>query len=468
MHPANRFTACRCIFLLIFYGAIVAFGSFGAAAQRQAADAAEISRDFLYVAPQRIHFLTTGGARTPIFITRTGYAYQVSGGEILPVAAPPGLRNEEEEAPKGKRTISVGGTEYTISPHSDDDRATLSFSKTGAEEPVTVVLWTREQLTSAWLPFLQSHRKSLTAEKLREDLEVGNPVIYDLQADGDSVWVAVGHSMGESELGIGSAVRFDLVGKRAKVYQPREVGACAVTQLAIGGDKAVWLASRRQYEGAILPCAGGMRLDPATGEARVLSSSLTRSGVMVTALGAATDRLWVGSDAGICSVSGRDSWDCRRIVPSVSLKSVTPISNLPGDKPSGNLKPGDYEVRWANTAFLEVVTKDSFDAWIAADDFQEAAARNFDVEPYKLLNISSGGPAPIRLLTKPGGNGVAGALVYRAELERLSSPPAVPSGWVHVRARIGWIERKKLEVVPKMVVPEASTAVQPVKPASRP
>jgi hypothetical protein len=126
-------------------------------------------------------------------------------------------------------------------------------------------------------------------------------------------------------------------------------------------------------------------------------------------------------------------------------------------------------VRWANTAFLEVVTKDSFDAWIAADDFQEAAARNFDLEPYKLLNTSSGGPAPIRLLAKPGGDSpAAGALVYRAALERLSSPAPAPAGWEHVRAHIGWIERKNLEVLPKIVPAEAPAAVAPAAKPSHP
>src|SRR2546427_6593368 len=44
----------------------------------------------------------------------------------------------------------------------------------------------------------------------------------------------------------------------------------------------------------------------------------------------------------------------------------------------------------------------------AGDDFAEAAARNFDAEPYKLLNSANGGPAPIRPLVKPGGDPLAG------------------------------------------------------------
>ncbi|MFY9583274.1 MAG: hypothetical protein WAR21_02130, partial [Candidatus Acidiferrales bacterium] len=62
---------------------------------------------------------------------------------------------------------------------------------------------------------------------------------------------------------------------------------------------------------------------------------------------------------------------------------------------------------------------------------------------------------PIRLLAKPGGDPLAGALVYRAPLERMGSP--TPAGWQRVRARVGWISRKGLEVAPVVRrVPPAS------------
>jgi hypothetical protein len=444
-------------------------------AQRQAADAAEISRDLLYIAPQHILFApaVAGGTRVPTFILRTGQGYQLIGAELRPVAEPNGAFKNEELAPKGKRTISAGGTEYTVTPHSDDDRATLTLSKAGdGDELVRTSLWTSEQLADAWLALLQSRRKTLTASALRADLEVSDPVIYDVQYDGtadrDGIWVAVGHSTGESELGIGSVVRFDLAGKRAKLYQPREVSNCAVTQLAVSADKSVWIASRRQYEGVVLPCAGLLRLDPATGQTQAATPGGGLDGAMVTAVGFA-DRLWVGTEAGICHSATGGSWDCKPMVPTVSVRSEAPVSNLPGGKPSGTLKPGNYEVRWANNAFLEVVTKDSFDAWIAPDDFQEAAERNFDVAPYKLLNTSGGGPAPIRLQAKPGGDAsAAGALVYRATLERLNSTAAGPAGWVKVRAHTGWIERKNLEVLPKLVPTETPAGGRGEQPASHP
>lgn len=466
----------RCVFSLVFFGGMLFLSAGGPDplyGQRQPADAAEISRDLLYIAPQRIQLTATvpGGTRVPTLILLSGQAYLFSGGEIRPLVEQGLTSKDEDLAPKGKRTISIAGSEYTVTPHSDDDRATLTLGKAGeAAELVTAVLWTRDQLAAAWLPFLQSRRKTLTASGLRQDLEVGDPVIYDLQADGDSAWVAIGYSTGESELGIGSVVRFELAAKRAKVYQPRELSTCAVTQLAIAADKSLWVASRRQNEGSVLPCAGLLRIDPSTGSSQqVTLTGLPLEGTMVTAVGAA-ERLWVGTDGGICNSATGENWDCKRIAPVVSVKTETPVSNIPGEKPSGNLKPGDYEVRWANAGFLEVVTRDSFDAWIAADDFQEAAERNFDIEPYKLLNTSSGGPAPIRLMAKPGSDAAAaGALVYRATLEKLNMPAATPSGWVKVRAHTGWIERKNLEVMPKILPADRPAALTPAsKPASHP
>jgi hypothetical protein len=161
----------------------------------------------------------------------------------------------------------------------------------------------------------------------------------------------------------------------------------------------------------------------------------------------------MATDAGICTLvkNSENDWSCRRFVPTATLHEAAQVANRPGDKPYGQLKPGDYEVLWANQNFLEVVTADSYDAWLAADDYAEAVARNFDAEPYKLLNTTSGGAAPIRPLAKPGGEPLNGALVYRAPLEKLAAAAGMPNGWAHVRARTGWIARKNLEVTPKLV-----------------
>jgi hypothetical protein len=75
-------------------------------------------------------------------------------------------------------------------------------------------------------------------------------------------------------------------------------------------------------------------------------------------------------------------------------------------------------------------------------------ARHFDAEPYKLLNTASGGPAPVRLLLKPGAAPLGGALLLRVPLEKLPTPPGTPVGWVRVRAHFGWISRGELQVTP--------------------
>ena len=55
--------------------------------------------------------------------------------------------------------------------------------------------------------------------------------------------------------------------------------------------------------------------------------------------------------------------------------------------------------------------------WLSPElaHYAEAAARNFDAEPYKLLNTASGGATPVRPLAKPGGEPLNGALVYRGD-----------------------------------------------------
>jgi hypothetical protein len=256
-------------------------------------------------------------------------------------------------------------------------------------------------------------------------------------------------------VGLGTVIRFDLRAKQAKLYQPPEVATCAVTQMLTASDNSVWFAAQRQYEGTILPCAGVMRLDPASGEIHKIAPPGTPLvGSVVTMIGE-SEGVWIGTDSSICKASMNGPWQCWRIVPTVALKTETPVSNRPGEKPSEKLAPGDYEVLWANMGFYEVVTKDSLDAWLAADDFAEAAARNFDAEPYKLLNTASP-PTAIRLLDKPGGDPLGGAVSYRAALEKLPTPQGTPPGWVRVRARVGWIPRGDLQVVPKLIPVEPS------------
>lgn len=426
-----------CFFVAVFF-CLRAFP------QSQPTDAAEVSRDLLYLAPDRIEAGASQGMPETLFLGKS-FTYQYierQGWAVLPTKSP---RPQEAPARKAKRTVELLGERYTLTPASDDDRATLALSRVGGTEPlVMAVLWSRDELAEAWLPILQRERKGLTRASLQQDLEVGDPVITSVEPQGDSLWVALGHSAGEGELGLGSVVRYSPKTKQVRVFHPPALATCDVTHLVTYDHGTVLLGTRRQHEGTISPCAGLVTLDAASGQAQSVGPF---SRGILTALGS-TDRVWVATDSAICGGAPEGAWQCTLVVPKVHLAAETPASNLPGDKPDGKLAPGVYDVLWANAGFLEVATKDWLDAWLAEDDYKDLLARHFDVEPYRLLNTSSGGPAPVRLLTKPGADPLGGALVFRAPLEKLPTPQGTPPGWVRVRAHIAWIERGELEVIP--------------------
>jgi hypothetical protein len=65
----------------------------------------------------------------------------------------------------------------------------------------------------------------------------------------------------------------------------------------------------------------------------------------------------------------------------------------------------------------------------------------------------------MRLLEKPEADPLAAAQVYRAPLESLGSP--TPQGWQRVRAQIGWIGRKDLDVAPVIQSASPEPATKP-------
>ncbi len=420
-------------------------------AQEQPADASEVTRALLLDSVLRIEVFSPGKSGDVAqflgshFIASFDSASRQWQFKLHSTKFPP-----PADARRRKWKSAPTGGEYEFLSKSDDDRATLEIRRADQAEPVlTAVLWTREQIASAWLPLLRKEKPGVTARALADDIEVAYPEILGFAEDANSVWIVIGHSTGESELGLGTVVHFFPAEKRSRTFQPAELATCAVTGVTLAGG-AVWVASRRQNEGRIAPCAGLTRLDPETGAAR---SFLPRKGPfpgsVISALAGLSTALFLATDTGLCAVKlPEESWSCARIVPQVHLTAETPVSNLPGDKPSGQLAAGDYEVLWANAGFLELATKDSLDAWLAEDDFKDLTARHFDAEPYKLLNTSSGGPAPVRLLSKPGADPLGGALLLRVPLEKLPTPQGTPPGWVRVRAHFGWISRGELQVTP--------------------
>jgi hypothetical protein len=431
-------------------------------AQNQPLDASEISRDLLYLAPSQSERRIAGDVISTAYVgSRFEYApNNETDWFIKPTAS------HAPEPTEKKRVTAV--EEFELVGASDDDRATLSLRRKGAQEVLaTATLWDRDQLVEAWLPQLRKEKRGLTADGLRQDLEIADPEVRSITrlpvvtkgASDAAIVVAVGQSTGEMELGLATIVKFEPDTHAVTVYHPADRITCEVSTISVSvqpsAKSIVWFGTRRMNEGLIAPCGGLSRLDPQT--RAVVSAGGIRNppiGSIVTMMESGIfGTIDVATDAGVCRLvhQSEDRWNCWRFVPTTTLTAETPVANRPGDKPYGNLKPGDYEVLWANQNFLEVATPDSYDAWLAADDYAEAAARNFDVEPYKLLNTASGGATPIRPLAKPNGEPLNGALVYRAPLEKLTAPAGTPNGWVKVRARTAWIAREKLDVVPKLV-----------------
>jgi hypothetical protein len=474
--PARRAygTSVRVLWLAALAAlAMAGFGGLFSYAQDAPLDASEISRDLLYLAPSRVEYHAAGATGSYAFAgNRFAYIAPRDGREwsIVPITAPAAKSHEKQrvfavEADGGK-TLSP----YELVGASDDDRATLALRKKGESDPlVMATLWDRDQLAEAWLPELRKEKHGLTLDGLRQDLEVADPEVRAMAiypANNQPILVAVGQSAGEGELGLSTIVKFEPDTRDVKVYHMPGALTCEVSAVGANqnpqGVATVWLGMRAVREGAIAPCgAGGLsKLDVQTRQVTPAAGGGAAGkslplGSIVTVFGPGEQNsLVMASDAGICTLvkNSENDWSCRRFVPTATLHEAVPVANRPGDKPYGQLKPGDYEVLWANQNFLEVVTADSYDAWLAADDFAEAAARNFDAEPYKLLNTASGGAAPIRPLAKPGGEPLNGALIYRAPLEKLTAPAGTPNGWVHVRARTGWIAWKNLDVAPKLVL----------------
>src|SRR5258708_1016550 len=333
------------IFSLLLFSALLACFALGfprsGNAQEQHTDAAEITRALLLDSVQRIEVVSPGkpGEATRFLASRFSATLDSASRQWQ-------LKPESTELPpppdtrRRKWRSERSGAEYEFIGRSDDDRATLEIRR-AAEGPVlTVVLWTRSQIASAWLPALRKEKPGTGDRALTDDIEVAYPEILGFAEDADSVWIAIGHSTGESELGLGTVVRFFPADKRSRTFQPEELATCAITGVALSGG-AVWIASQRQKEGRIAPCAGITRLDPETGAARSFPQGKSPLvGGVVSALAGSSDSLFLATDAGVCAVKlPEESWNCARLTPKVRLAAETPASNLPGDKPDGKLAP---------------------------------------------------------------------------------------------------------------------------------
>ena len=424
-----------------------------APAQQPPVDAADISRELLYHPARRIE---ATGQR--VLFRAAQFTYRFDPASTHWEGA---RENNFSPAEAGRSLKSYTSArlsaEYRFKAAASDDEGILEIRRGAEPEPVVRLrLWERKQLAAVWLASLRQDTPSLTAEALAKDLEVADPEVADVADDGTHFWLAIRYAGGEGSLGIGTVVRFDPNTNAAKFFQPPELATSSVTHVVAAGG-ALWLGTLRSGEGATVVTKGLVRFNAATGEVRsYLPGSSRLVGSIVTALASHGETLLVATDAGMCRIEqpgvAGESWACWRIVPTVRLAEPAPVSNRPGVRPGGRLPAGSYEVRWTNAAYFEVVTPDWIEGWVAADDFQEYTRLRFEAEPYELVN--AGGPTPMRLLAKPGSDPLAGALVYRAPLEPTGA--ATAEGWQRVRARVGWISRKDLEVAP--VIQSVSSA----------
>lgn len=418
-------------------------------AQRPPVDAADISRDLLYHPARAIE--SRDGA---VIFRAAEFTYTLD-----PATGSWKVTREKNALPTEKSLKSYSslrlGVVYNLKGESTDDEGILEIRSGADPEPLLrLALWNRSQLAAAWAAKMREETPELTENQLVKDLEPAEPEVAAVVDDGMNLWFAIRHYDGEGWLGLGTIVKFDPKEKQARPFQPRALATSSVTQMVAGGGN-FWLGTLWQREGGDEPAGGLTRFDPASGEVQSYRPGKSQLvGSVVTGLRAEEKQLWVATDAGMCRVMlPGELWACWRIAPMVRLRGPVPVSNQPGGKSGGNLPAGSYEVRWANTGFLEVLTPDWIDGWISTEDFQEYARRNFDAAPYELGNSSAGSASAMRLLEKPGSDPLGAAVVFRAALERTpekpGEPPA-PAGWTRARARIGWISREGLVVSPEI------------------
>lgn len=408
--------------------------------QPKAMDAAEIARDLIYhpaLSVESVEGTVVFRARQFTYrLDLTSEQWQVAREDNSSALLPQRLT---------RYTNARLNTEFRFTGDITDEEGVLTIQASGESEPIRLILWNRQRLADAWLDKLQQESPGLSAEELVREIEPAEPEVAAVADDGQFLWLAIRHYAGEGWLGLGSVVRFNSQTHQAEVFQPRELATSSVTHIAASGG-VLWLGTHRQGEGYVEATAGLVRFDPNSGETKSYQAPASKpmTGHIVTGLAAADSTIWAATDEGFCRIAG-EAWNCWRIVPTVHTARPLPVSDYAGARPTRQLAPGSYELRWANVGFLEVVTPNSTEGWVEMDDLEDYRSRTFDTPAFELDNTRSGGAAVMRLLRTPEGNPLEAAQVYRAALEPVGPPE---NGWQRVRARVGWVTRVGLEVVP--------------------
>ncbi len=420
-----------------------------AAPQDRPADAAEIARSLLYQPARRID-----AANGALLFRAAEFTYRLDlSGEWQVVREKNELGASLRSGPHWKEFTSARlGASFRFTGPSTENEASLEIRRVAPDGPpadpvARIRLWDRKRLAAAWLEFARQDAASLTASEFEHDLEIGDPEVAAVADDGGALWLAIRYGGGEGAYGIGSIVRFDPQTNGATLYQPEELADSAVTHIAANGS-VIWIGAERLIDGGVQPT---LRLAQFHPESKDLRSSPPGSGAIpgsiITAIHAEAGVLWIATDAGICrSGSSEDTWTCWQILPMVRITAQLQVSNRPGGTARRPLSPGSYEVRWANVAYLEIVTPDAMEGWISNDDLEGYVNLRFQTDAYELGNESGGGAVPMHLLDKPEGDPLTGPLIYRAPLLPVSQ--STSGGWQRVSAKVGWLSRKNLEIVP--------------------
>lgn len=354
--------------------------------------------------------------------------------------------HEWEELRIGRISTSEGILEAV--PQSERERKTEGIGRlrlrwTGSAEPFTdLVLWTREQLGRAWFEQAKkiSGRPPATPEALAAELHVAEPRIADWDEDSQSIWLAIRFYAGEGSAGLGSIVEIDKSTHEARLHQPAELAHFSVSRIAALGDE-LRLATDRFLEGGMAAGIGIVRYIPQTREVKTIPPDQF-VGSYVTAMAQRGGVLWVVTDEGFTRFdlgSGRRrSW---RVVPKVEIDRATPVSDLPGGDPRGELPPGEYEVRWVGQGYLEILTPSCTQGLIKRSQFEYLIQWDFWQSPGVIAEAPKwGNPGALALHHSP----VPNHFQARPSAWFLRVP-AVATGeklgdWQVVRACAGWVE----------------------------
>jgi len=304
-------------------------------------------------------------------------------------------------------------------------------------------LWTREEGAKAQL----SDPKDLP--EVLEYAEAAEPFVSGVASLQGHLWLAIGHYGSEGSRGVGTLVRLNPRDFTAELRKPPELADSTLGPMVAAGGR-LWIGTFFFGEGADFPTHGLVEYDPSSGAVKsYLPGNSSIVGRLVLALAAEGKRLWVATENGICSVGlPEERWTCWRIVPTVEVTASTPVSSAPTFPPRGALKAGEYQVLWVKGEWLEVLTPDAVVGWERLESirfgqppFDDAHELLFDRDPFPPCDLLRGEPldrAPF--VAEP----------CRGRLERISE--AAKDGWMMARARIGWINKGNLQIVPKLML----------------